>query len=315
MASKHDPLDLSRIKTIPLAERGSKVHIDDFGDPVKGGKAFSKWMKSLPDLLAARRVRELTTAMRRAVSGKDREIVWMIGAHVIKCGLSRYLIELMKKRYITTIAMNGAALIHDIEIASFGETSEDVPANLEKGVFGFSAETALICFEAVSKGTAGGMGLGEAAGAYLNKVKAPYRTYSILAEAFRLGVPATVHVALGTDIIHQHPGFDGAQWGELSMRDFRIFAARIENLGVSGGVVLNVGSAVILPEVFLKAFSIARNLGAGFDSITACNMDIIHHYRPTENVLRRPTVFGGKALTITGHHELMLPLLYSALLS
>ncbi len=315
MASKYESLDLSRIKTIPIAERGSKVRVTDFGDPVKGGKAFAKWLHALPDVLAVRRVRELKTAMRRAVSGKNKEIIWMIGAHVIKCGLSRYLIELMKKGYITSIAMNGAALIHDMEIAVFGETSEDVSRNLERGIFGFSAETASICFEAVSKGSEAERGLGEAAGAYLVKTKAPHREYSLLAESYRLDVPATVHIALGTDIVHQHPGFDGAAWGELSMRDFRIFAARIENLGISGGVALNVGSAVILPEVFLKALSVARNLGAGFDSITVCNMDMIHHYRPTENVLVRPAAFGGTAIQLTGRHEIMLPLLYSALLS
>jgi hypothetical protein len=315
VASDFEEIDLSRVKTISIRERGSKVTVRDFGDPVKGGKAFARWAESLPDQLAVKRLRELGLAMRRAASGKDREIVWMIGAHVIKCGLSRYVIELMNKGYVTTVAMNGAAAIHDFEIALFGKTSEDVPQNLDRGVFGFARETADGCFAAVSKGRARGWGLGEAIGQYVREADAPSRDWSILAEANRHGIPATVHVAIGTDIVHQHPGFDGAAWGELSARDFRIFAARVERLGLCGGVVLNVGSAVILPEVFLKAFSIARNLGAPFDRLTACNMDMAQHYRPRENVLDRPTAFGGASIAITGHHEIMIPLLYSFLLS
>lgn len=298
-----------------IRERGSKVTLRDFGDPVKGGHAFDRWRESLPDQLGVKGLSELAGAIRRAAARRDGEIIWMIGAHVIKCGLSRYIIELMRKGYITAIAMNGAAAIHDFEIASFGETSEDVPKSLERGIFGFASETADGCFEAVRRGRGDARGLGEAIGRYLHDCKAPHRDYSVLASAGHFGVPATVHVAIGTDIIHQHPGFDGAAWGELSARDFRIFAARVEHLGRAGGVALNVGSAVILPEVFLKAFSIARNLGAPFDRLTACNMDMTQHYRPRENVLARPTGFGGAAIAITGHHEIMLPLLYSFLLS
>jgi hypothetical protein len=313
MASRYEEIDLAAIKTVPISDRASKVSIEQFGDPVKGGKACKRWLGSLPDQLAARRIRDLARALRQASS--DGEIVWMMGAHVIKCGLSRYIIELMKKGYITAIGMNGAALIHDLEIAFFGKTSEDVPGNLAAGTFGFAAETAERCFEAVSRGSADGLGLGEAAGRYILKEDAGNREASILAQAYRVEVPATVHVALGTDILAQHPGFDGALWGELSMRDFRIFAARIDRLGRAGGVALNVGSAVIMPEVFLKAFSIARNLGAPFKSLTTCNMDMIQHYRPAENVLSRPAAFGGRAISLTGHHEVMLPLLFSAILS
>ena len=315
VASSFEEIDLSRIKTIPIRERGSKVTFRDFGDPVKGGKAFTRWAESLPDQLAVRRMRELSLAMRRAAAGRDREIIWMIGAHVVKCGLSLYLIELMKKGYVTALAMNGAAAIHDFEIASFGETSEDVPQNLERGVFGFARETAEGCFAAVADGRVRGLGLGESIGRYLREAKAPQRDWSLLAEASRAGIPATVHVAIGTDIVHQHPGFEGAAWGELSARDFRILAGRVERLGRNGGVVLNVGSAVILPEVFLKAFSIARNLGAPFTQLTACTMDMTQQYRPQENVLVRPTAFGGASIAITGHHELMIPLLYSFVLS
>jgi len=315
MASRYEEIDLARVRTVSIGERGSKVTIDDFGDPVKGGKAFARWRRSLPDQLGARRLGDLAAAMRRAASGREHEIVWMIGAHVIKCGLSRYLIELMGKGYVTAVALNGAGAIHDVEIASFGETSEDVPANLAKGTFGFSRETAERCFEAARAGGREGLGLGESLGRFLVDRRAPHRDYSILASAYRHGIPATVHVAFGTDILHQHPGFDGALWGELTARDFRILAARVERLGRGGGVALNVGSAVIMPEVFLKALSIARNLGAPFDRLTTCNIDMIQHYRPRENVLERPSAFGGTAIAITGQHEVLIPLLYSFLLS
>jgi len=315
MASRFDEIDLERVRTLSIRERGSKVAVGDFGDPVKGGHAFARWKDSLPRQLAAKRLETLALAMRRAAAGRTGEIVWMIGAHVVKCGLSRYLVELMRKGYITAIAMNGAAAIHDFEIAAFGETSEDVRENLSRGTFGFSRETAEACFAAVSRGRAEGWGLGESLGCSLAESKAPNRDCSILAAASRFEIPATVHVAIGTDILHQHPGFDGAAWGELSARDFRILAARIERLGRDGGVALNVGSAVILPEVFLKAFSVARNLGAPFDRLTTCNMDMVQHYRPRENVVERPSAFGGSGISITGHHEVMIPLLYSYLLS
>jgi hypothetical protein len=315
MASRFDEIDLTRVRTVSIRERGSKVTVRDFGDPIKGGHAFTRWKEALPRQLAAERLDTLARAIRQSGAGRKGEIVWMIGAHIVKCGLSRYLIELMRKGYITAIAMNGAAAIHDFEIASFGETSEEVGENLERGIFGFARETAEGCFAAVSRGRAEGWGLGESLGRSLGEAKAPNREYSILAAANVFGIPATVHVAIGTDIVHQHPGFDGAAWGELSARDFRILAARVERLGREGGVALNIGSAVILPEVFLKAFSIARNLGAPFDRLTTCNMDMTQHYRPRENVLQRPNAFGGSGISITGHHEIMIPLLYSYLLS
>lgn len=315
MSKRYEEIDLERIRTVSISERGSRVRIESFGVPKKGGKSFRRWLESLPDNLAADGIRKLSASLRRAKSAREREFVWMIGAHVVKCGLSLYLIELMKKGYVTVLAMNGAAAIHDFEIACFGETSEDVSANLAKGIFGFSRETSDGMNEAVAAGASGGAGLGEAFGAYLRKGTQPNLSYSVLAEAHRLGIPVTVHVALGTDILVQHPGFDGAVWGELSTRDFRIFAARVERLGLRGGVALNIGSAVIMPEVFLKAFSVARNLGAPFENITTCNLDMIQHYRPRENVLRRPGQFGGRSISITGHHELLIPLLYASLFS
>ncbi len=315
MASDFEELDLGRVRTIPIAERGSTVTIADFGDPMKGGRTFARWRAALPGQLAARRLEDLARAVRRGAAAKDREIVWMIGAHVVKCGLSRYFIELMRKGYVTAIAMNGAAAIHDYEIAMFGETSEDVARNLERGVFGFARETAEGCFAAVARGRGEGRGLGETLGRRLADGKAPHREYSILAGAARFGVPATVHVAIGTDVLHEHPGFDGAAWGELSARDFRIFAARVERLGRAGGVAVNVGSAVIMPEVFLKAVSIGRNLGAPFDRLVTANLDMIQHYRPRQNVLERPSGFGGASIAVTGHHEILIPLLYSFILS
>lgn len=315
MSSKFEEIDLSKLKRYSIRDRESKVRERDFGKPVKGGKSFRKWYDSLPDQLAVKAFRKLVFAMRKALSRKEYEIVWMMGAHVIKCGLSPYLIELMRKKYITAVATNGASVIHDLEIAFFGETSEDVPAALEEGKFGFAEETAELAFEAVESGDEAGLGLGEAIGKYILDKKAPWAESSILAQAYRFDVPFTVHVAIGTDILHQHQGFDGSVWGRMSHRDFRIFAARIENLGRNGGVILNAGSAVIMPEVFLKSFSIARNLGVPFKNFTACNMDMISHYRPNQNVLKRPAAFGGDAISLNGHHEIMIPLLYSALLS
>lgn len=315
MTGRFDEIRLDGVRTVSMAERGSTVSVEQFGRPLKGGKAFRRWLDSLPDQLAARRLRRLAAAMRRTRSARGREIVWMIGAHVIKCGLSPYLIEMMKKGYVTSLAMNGAGLIHDAEIAFFGRTSEDVEANLERGVFGFGAETASLVFGAVEAGRREGTGLGESLGAAIMKGDAPHRGMSLLGQAFRLGVPATVHAAIGTDILVQHPGFDGAAWGELSARDFRIFAERVRSLGTAGGVAVNAGSAVILPEVFLKAVSVARNLGAPFDTITTCNLDMIRHYRPQTNVLDRPAAFGGESISLTGHHEIMIPLIFSALFS
>ena len=312
MSSRYDEIDLERVETVSIRERGSKVHIDSFGEPVKGGTSFGEWLGGLPDQLAADRIRDLSEALREAKAAGN-ELVWMIGAHVVKCGLSRYLIELMREGFVTVLAMNGAAAIHDFEIACFGETSEDVATNLDRGIFGFSRETSAGMSSAAAEGAASGSGLGEAIGAHLEESGCQHPQFSILAEAYRLGIPATVHIAIGTDILVQHPEFDGAVWGELSARDFRIFASRLEQLGKRGGVALNVGSAVIMPEVFLKAFSVARNLGAPFDEIITCNLDMIQHYRPVENVLRRPSRFGGRHIQITGHHEIMIPMLYSAL--
>ena len=277
--SKYERIDLSKVKKNSIVDRSSKVHIDDLGEPVKGGKTFAKWFRSLPHQLAAKEIRELVVEMRRTISAKDREIVWMMGAHVVKCGLSRYLIELLRRGYITAMAINTAFAIHDLELAFFGETSEDVQENLRTGTFGLTAETSEHFTRIVDRGYSSDMGLGEAIGHYILKSDATYKKYSVLAQAYRFDVPVTVHVAIGTDILIEHPEFDGEKWGELSSRDFKIFASRIKKIGDNGGVVINVGSAVILPEVFLKAFSIARNLGCSFEKLTTCNLDMIQRHK------------------------------------
>ncbi len=315
MSGKYEEIDLENVRTFSIDERGSKVRQADFGKPVKGGKPFKRWLDSLPEQLAVKELGKLVFAMRKALSKKKYEIIWMMGAHVIKCGLSPYLIELIKKRYITAIATNGASVIHDLEIAFFGVTSENVSRGLEEGKFGFTGETADLAFEAIERGYREELGLGEAIGKFIIDEKAKWAGSSILAQAYRFDIPFTVHLAIGTDILHQHPGFNGSMWGDMSHRDFRIFAAKIRGLGENGGVVLNTGSAVIMPEVFLKSFSVARNIGVDFKDITMCNMDMINHYRPSQNVLHRPSAFGGESISLTGHHEIMIPLLYSSLLS
>jgi hypothetical protein len=314
MTGKYKESDFSNIRTIPFSERTSKVSLDDYGKPVKGGSSFRDWFDSLPDQLAGSKIKEIARSLEEAASSESQEIIWMIGAHVIKCGLPPYLIEMMDAGFMTSLAVNGACAIHDIEIAFFGKTSEDVAENLKKGIFGFTEETVALLAEAVTEGVDDGLGLGEAIGRYISRKKAPNSDKSLFASAYEADIPVTVHISIGTDIINQHPSYDGSAWGMLSYRDFRIFCARIENLGNEGGVVINAGSAVILPEVFLKAFSVARNKGASFSDITTCNLDMIQHYRPGENVLNRPASFGGRSIAITGHHEILIPILHSALI-
>jgi deoxyhypusine synthase len=236
-----------------------------------------------------------------------------MGAHVIKCGLSLLVIELMRRDVITAVALNGAGVIHDVEIALIGETSEDVAQGLADGSFGMAEETGRLINEAIAEGAAGEEGMGELVGRKLVQVKAPHCDYSILANAVQLGVPLTVHVAIGTDIVHMHPTAQGGPLGVASFRDFRLLASVVADMG-GGGVYLNIGSAVLLPEVFLKALTIARNLGHDVSDFITVNLDMQQHYRPLQNVVGRPTVLGGKGYAITGHHELMLPLLVQAII-
>jgi len=303
-------LDLTKLRTYPAGSRKSKVRFDAFAKPGRKGTTFRQFYASLPNVLAAKEFRAVVEAIVAAKKRK-RPVLWMLGAHVIKVGLSPLLVGLIKRKIVTGFAMNGAGIIHDFELAFMGSTSEDVASALADGSFGMAEETHRQLNRAIRDGAKKGWGLGRSVGAMINTKRLPYRNLSLLATCERLGVPATVHVAIGTDIIHQQSTADGAAIGQTSLADFRTLIGVVSKLG-QGGVVGNLGSAVILPEVFLKAVSIARNLGHSVKDFTAFDCDMIRHYRPTENVLKRPTLLGGTAIHITGHHELMIPLLVQA---
>ena len=313
------PLSLDRVRTYPLRSRPSKVTIRDFAGILRDKPSVGKLVESLPRILAGNDFRAVIEALRRA-RRKRKPIIWGLGGHVIKCGLSPVLIDLMRRGYLTAVAMTGAALIHDFEIALAGATSEDVPAVLGRGRFGMAEETGRFINEAITKGDREELGIGEAVGGFLAKYRgARFRRYSLLATAYRARVPVTVHIAIGTDIIHNHPAMDPRATGAATHRDFRLLAALVRRMD-GGGVYLNVGSAVVLPEVFLKCVSLAANLGRAPRGITTVNMDFIQHYRPTQNVVLRPTTMGRQGgrgashgYVLTGHHEVMIPLLAAAL--
>ena len=304
------PADLGKVKTYPLSERKNKVRVSDFASPAVPGSSVQRLLEGLPKILAGADFCSLVSHIGAAYA-RGKPVIAMMGGHVIKCGLSPVIISMMEQGILTGIAMNGAASIHDFEIALIGETSEDVGTNIVTGKFGMWEETGKLMNEAAKAGRSEGMGL--ALGRKLMELEAPHLDVSILAAAFRLNAPATVHVAIGTDIIHQHPDADGAAIGEASFTDFRIFVSEVSKLG-HGGVLLNFGSAVVMPEVFLKALSIARNLGHEVVDFTTANFDMIQHYRPRENILKRPTSVGGSGYAITGHHEIMIPLLAHAVM-
>lgn len=307
------PIDLGRVTTYPLAERRNKVSVQDFAtvyEPRGGLRAF---LDNLPKILVGQ---DFPAVVRAIVAARraDRPVIWGMGAHLIKCGLSPWIIELIRRGGISAIAMNGAGPIHDFEIALIGETSEDVASGLGDGSFGMVTETGRLMNDALDRDEvrAGQMGLGEALGQKLAALSPPYVAHSLLATAFQLGVPLTVHVALGTDIIHTRDNVAGALLGQASFTDFRLLSSLVAEL--SSGVYLNIGSAVILPEVFLKAFAIAQNLGANLTQFMTVNLDMQQHYRPLQNVVGRPARVGGRGYAITGHHELMVPLLAAAIL-
>jgi len=300
------PLDLSELHTYPIAERHSKVSSDDFAKCWEKGGSFKKFLETLPDILSAQDLNAVIRALAEAAFNKKTILAGM-GAHVIKVGLNPIIIDLMRRGIITGIAMNGAGIIHDSEIAMTGKTSEDVAASLGSGNFGMAQETGEFLNHAIQKATQNEIGLGEAVGLSVLERHLPFSDKSILAAGARLNIPVTVHVAMGTDIIHSHPGFDPAAAGQASHRDFRLFAAIVA--GLEGGVYMNIGSAVILPEVFLKALTLARNLGYQVDNFTTVNMDFIRQYRPMTNVVNRPTANGGQGFHLTGCHEIMLPLI------
>jgi hypothetical protein len=307
----YEEFDLSGVRTYPLASRSSKATADDFATRYVAGSGVKGLIDSLPSMLGAADFKAVIAAMH-AARAKDRGIIWGLGAHVIKVGLSPVLIDLMERGYISALATNGAGVIHDFEVALSGGTSEDVEAALGPGRFGMAEETGRLLNGAINDGVAKGMGLGQAVGTYLLAGGAAYGHLSILASAARLQIPVTVHVALGTDIIHMHPDASGARIGEGSLRDFRYFCSSVAAL--AGGVYLNCGSAVVLPEVFLKAVALARNRGASLDGLTTVNLDFVRLYRPQTNVVSRPVAGIGRGFSLTGHHEIMLPLLAAALI-
>jgi len=303
---RYPEADLNNVKRHSIAKRKSKVGSANLASAPDPHKSLEDFILGLPNVLKARDLREVASAVV-AARRKKRPVILMMGAHPIKCGLASVIIDLLRSGFITGLATNGAGAIHDFEMACWGRTSEDVLAGLEDGSFGMARETADLINGAVIQGDAQDLGFGEALGLMLNEGKFPYINNSLLASCYRLKVPVTVHVAVGTDIIHQHPSADGAAIGSASHRDFRILVEEVSKL--SGGVVINLGSSVVLPEVFLKALTVARNLGHQVKNFTTANFDMIQHYRPNLNVVGRPVASGGKGYSITGHHEIMLPLL------
>jgi hypothetical protein len=311
MPFTYQEFDLSGIRTYPLKSRKSKARVEQFARPYQAGSGVRGFLDSLPSFLAANDFRAVVRALVEARSA-GRGIVWGLGAHVLKTGLSPLVVDLMERGFVSAIATNGAGIIHDFEIALVGATSEDVEAALGDGRFGMADETGRLLNAALNQGVAAGLGLGQAVGRYLCERHPQHERVSVAANAYRLGVPLTVHVALGTDIIHMHPDADGRALGEGSLRDFRYFAANVARLG--GGAYLNCGSAVILPEVFLKAVSVARNGGADLNGLTTVTLDFARLYRPQVNVVSRPTAGIGRGYYLVGPHELLLPLLAAALI-
>jgi hypothetical protein len=307
-------VDLSRVRTVPVQRRPNKVRAEDFAKPPVGRDVtFRQFIDSLPDILVAKDFRLLVDAIVAAARDR-RAVVVMLGGHIVKTGLTPLLGRLLDRGIVTHVAMNGSAAIHDYEIARFGGTSEDVAVGLKDGTFGMAEETGREMNEAFIRGSDKGWGMGESLGDALANASLVQPELSVLLSARRAGVPATVHAAIGAEIIHQHPAASGAAIGDTSHRDFRRLAAALAGLH-DGGVVLNLGSAVIMPEVFLKALTIARNLNEGRpQNFVTCDLDMTRHYRPRVNVVQRPTMHGGKGYEITGHHELMVPLLVWAVL-
>src|SRR6266404_4244414 len=314
------PITLTNLQTYPLSSRKSKVSVRDFAKPPAANPALSKFLSSLPNFLAAADLRNLLAAIQQARKQR-KAILWGIGGHVIKVGLGPVLIELMRRGFITSLAMNGAALVHDFEIALVGNTSEDVETGLGGGAIGMAAETGEYLNQIAKVAMRARLGYGEAAGQFLHNavIDVPYANSSVLVAAYKLRIPVTVHLAIGTDIPHMHRTADGAALGSATYLDFRLFCSLVEQMH-PGGIYLNWGSAVLLPEVFLKAVSVVRNLGVPLRPITTANFDFIQHYRPLQNVVRRPTASphrrGGPeshGYAITGHHELLMPLVAAAL--
>jgi len=307
------PLSLEGLKTVPIAERGGKVGVKDFARPFQKGGGVQQLVDCFPDILAGQAFRGVLGALKRARS-ESRAILWGMGGHVIKCGLGDVVLDLMRRGWVTGFVMNGAASIHDFEIAIAGQTSEDVEAVLPDGRFGAAEETGREMNVGIAEGNRHEIGMGEALGKHLERLARPeFAPHSVLLGAYKVALPVTVHVAIGTDTPHTHPTADARAIGETTHRDFRLLCSLVRKLD-NGGVYLNLGSAVVLPEVFLKAISVVRNLGHPLADFTTVNFDFIQHYRPRVNVVERPHArSGGHGFAITGHHELMIPLLAAAL--
>ncbi|MBE3071993.1 MAG: deoxyhypusine synthase family protein [Acidobacteria bacterium] len=311
MRYPYEEFDVTGIATYPLKSRDSKTRAEDFARPYVRGSGLSAFLGGLPRLLAAADFTAVVEAIR-AAHARGSGIIWGLGAHVIKTGLSPVLIDLMERGFVSAIATNGAGIIHDFEIALAGATSEDVEASLGAGRFGMAEETGRLLNQAINEGVAAGLGIGQAVGAFLVRHHPQFERASIAAAAARLEIPLTAHVAIGTDIIHMHPDASGRALGEGSLRDFKYFVSSVAKL--DRGVYLNCGSAVVLPEVFLKAVSLARNRGVALADLTTVNLDFARLYRPQTNVVSRPTAGTGRGYSLVGHHELMIPLLAAALI-
>ena len=308
------PIDLKDVKTYPLASRKSKVALNDFARPLSDQSSTEEFLQSLPNVLAVQNLRQLTEKIKSA-RDNHKPIIWGIGGHVIKTGLAPILIDLIERGFVTAIAANGSVLVHDFEIAMIGSTSEDVDETLSQGVFGGAEETGQLINKAAAEGARDSIGLGEAMGRLLTGISPPHQNNSLICAAYSSKVPFTVHLTVGGDIAHFHPESDGASLGATTHTDFRLLAELVRRMN-DGGVYLNVGSAVVLPEVFLKCVTIVRNLGYPFNGITTANFDFIQSYRPLTNVVRRPTDNGaGRGYSITGHHELTIPLLAAMLVT
>ena len=309
MKFSYEEFDLSGIETYPLASRRSKANEADFARPVSANAGAL--VDAFPSILAGADFKAVVAALKAARDGRHG-IVWGLGAHVLKTGLSPVLIELMERGFISALALNGAGVIHDFELALSGSTSEDVDESLGPGRFGMAEETGTSLNRAINDGVGRRLGLGQSVVEYLHRLQPPHANVSVLCAAGRLEIPVTVHVAIGTDIIHMHPAASGAALGEGSLRDFRYFVSNVSRL--AGGVYMNCGSAVVLPEVFLKAVALSRNRGKSLDGLTTVNMDFIRHYRAQTNVVSRPVAGIGRGYSLVGHHEIMIPLLAAAVI-
>lgn len=309
-----EPINLEKIETYDLETRPSKVTVSSFAQPITGRDSIGEFLSKLPDILAVRSIRQLAERIKRAKE-REKPIIWGIGGHVVKTGLAPILIDLLERGFVTAVAANGSVLVHDTEIALVGFTSEDVDASLDSGDFGAARETGEILNSAARKGMRDGIGLGEAMGREVVFRHPAHQNYSLLCQTYEKQIPFTAHLSVGADIGHFHPSADGAALGGTSHTDFRLFCSIVRQMN-GGGVYLNIGSAVMLPEIFLKSVTVVRNLGFELRDITTANFDFIQHYRPLTNVVRRPTAGGaGKGFSVTGHHEIMIPLLAAQILA